>query len=226
MAAVSCWVSGLPNKLISPNPKINSRSTSAPAASFKASLEPSSVSINRRSILLGTGALAHGLVLSNGALADEIPDRYKAFVDPIDGYSYLYPSDWRDFEFTGCDSAFKDRNVALQHVRVSFVPTEKREISDLGPIDEVVPSLVKNVYAAPTQRPTILDMQERTIDGKKYWTFEYNLQTPTFGRTAFATVAIGNGRYYTLVVGANERRWRRVRSQLSTVADSFRLVDI
>ncbi|CAA6661782.1 unnamed protein product [Spirodela intermedia] len=183
-------------------------------------------SIKRRSILLGAGALAHGLVLPSIVFAEEVPDRYKAFVDPIDGYSYIYPSDWRDFEFTGCDSAFKDRNVALQHVRVSFVPTEKKDVNDLGQIEEVVPSLVKTVYAAPTQTPTILDMQERNIDGKNYWTFEYVLQSPTFGRTAFATIAIGNGRYYTLVVGANERRWTRVRNQLRAVADSFRLVDI
>lgn len=34
------------------------------------------------------------------------------------------------------------------------------------------------------------------------------------------------GRYYTLVVAANERRWRRVRNQLKVVADSFKLLDI
>lgn len=34
------------------------------------------------------------------------------------------------------------------------------------------------------------------------------------------------GRYYTLIVGANERRWRRVRNQLKVVADSFKMLDI
>ncbi|CAA7398152.1 unnamed protein product [Spirodela intermedia] len=205
MAATSCWVSGIPNKLLPPNPNPSPRSSAALVAVVKG---------NSREAAPSAKATA------------EVPDRYKAFVDPIDGYSYIYPSDWRDFEFTGCDSAFKDRNVALQHVRVSFVPTEKKDVNDLGQIEEVVPSLVKTVYAAPTQTPTILDMQERNIDGKNYWTFEYVLQSPTFGRTAFATIAIGNGRYYTLVVGANERRWTRVRNQLRAVADSFRLVDI
>jgi hypothetical protein len=37
----------------------------------------------------------------------------------------------------GHDSAFKDRNVALQCVRVGFVPTDKTDIRDLGPMDEV-----------------------------------------------------------------------------------------
>ncbi|URE22364.1 GAD domain [Musa troglodytarum] len=91
---------------------------------------------------------------------------------------------------------------ALQHVRVSFIPTEKKDIRDLG------------------------SMEERTVDGKYYWTFEYELESPSFSRTAFATIAIGNGRYYTLVVGANERRWTRLRNKLKVVADSFRILDI
>jgi hypothetical protein len=37
----------------------------------------------------------------------------------------------------GHDSAFKDRNLALQCVRVGFIPTEKTDIRDLGPMDEV-----------------------------------------------------------------------------------------
>lgn len=38
----------------------------------------------------------------------------------------------------GHDSAFKDRNVQLQSVRVAFIPTQKTDIRDLGPMDEVV----------------------------------------------------------------------------------------
>ena len=37
----------------------------------------------------------------------------------------------------GHDSAFKDKNFALQCVRVGFIPTEKTDIRDLGPMDEV-----------------------------------------------------------------------------------------
>lgn len=34
------------------------------------------------------------------------------------------------------------------------------------------------------------------------------------------------GRYYTLTVAANERRWKRVRNKLKVVADSFQVLDI
>uniref|UniRef100_A0A0F7GY27 PsbP-like protein 2 n=1 Tax=Cypripedium formosanum TaxID=53042 RepID=A0A0F7GY27_9ASPA len=178
---------------------------------------------SRRITLVGLGALTSNVLQPRFASAE---GKYEPFVDFTDGYSYVYPSDWRDFDFLGHDSAFKDRTAALQHVRVGFIPTNKNDIRDLGPMKEVIFDIVKNVYAAPTQKPTIFDMQERTVDGKNYWTFEYELESPNFARTAFATIAIGNGRYYTLVVGANQRRWSRVRNLLKVVADSFKILDI
>jgi hypothetical protein len=96
------------------------------------------------------------------------------------------------------------------------------------------------------------------VDGKNYWTFEYDLEAPGYGVSAWATVAIGNGRvtpviklqnlgqlvcsnlnkrgrnsalllpgrYYTLIVTANERRWSRLRNKLKVVADSFKISDL
>ncbi|KAK2987783.1 hypothetical protein RJ640_030673 [Escallonia rubra] len=180
----------------------------------------------RRPLLMGVGALALSLLPASSLLAEEIPANYDAFVDKADGYSYYYPSDWRDFDFRGHDSAFKDRYLQLQNVRVSFIPTDKSDIRDMGPMEEVIYNLVTHVYSTPTQVADIFDMQERTIDGKNYYTFEYTLTSPNFSRAAFASIAVANGRYYTLIVGANERRWRRVRNKLKVVADSFKVLDI
>ncbi|GLT31388.1 hypothetical protein SLA2020_061300 [Shorea laevis] len=180
----------------------------------------------RRLLMLGVGVLTASLLPASSLLAQEIPKNYSAFVDIPDGYSYYYPSDWREFDYRGHDSAFKDRYLQLQSVRVRFIPTEKKDIHDLGPMEEVITNLVKHVYAAPNQVPNIIDMQEKTIEGKNYYTFEYGLTSPNYASTSFATLAIANGRYYTLIVGANERRWRRVRNTLKVVADSFRVLDI
>ncbi|XP_062092730.1 photosynthetic NDH subunit of lumenal location 1, chloroplastic [Humulus lupulus] len=180
----------------------------------------------RRTLLLGVGALTSSLFQASALFAEEIPANYRAFVDSSDGYSYYYPSDWRDFDFMAHDSAFKDRYLQLQNVRVKFLPTDKKDIHDLGPMEEVIPDLVKHRYAAPSQVATIFDMQEKSIDGKNYYTVEFQLTSRIFSTTSFATIAIGNGRYYTLIVGANERRWRRVRNKLKVVADSFRVLDI
>uniref|UniRef100_A0A2P2LJL8 Photosystem 2 reaction center PsbP family protein n=1 Tax=Rhizophora mucronata TaxID=61149 RepID=A0A2P2LJL8_RHIMU len=152
----------------------------------------------RRMLLLGIGALTTSLLPANFLLAEEIPKDYRAFIDRTDGYSYVYPTDWREFNFMGHDSAFRDRNVQLQNVRVRFIPTEKNDIHDLGPMEKVVYDLVKHVYAAPNQVPTIMDMQERNVDGKNYYTFEYELTSPNFSTTSFASIAIGNGRHLTL----------------------------
>ncbi|KAK4284128.1 hypothetical protein QN277_001000 [Acacia crassicarpa] len=183
--------------------------------------------LQRRPLLLGLGTLTASVLPANHPLkAEEIPAKYREFVDFKDGYSYIYPQDWKDFDFRGHDSAFKDRYLQLQNVRVRFIPTQKKDIHELGPMEEVVSNLVKHVYAAPNQRPTIYDMQERSVDGKNYYTFEYVLTSPNYSSASFATIGVGNGRYYTLIVGALERRWRRVRDQLKVVADSFKILDI
>ncbi|KAK1285702.1 hypothetical protein QJS10_CPB20g00939 [Acorus calamus] len=215
-----------------PNSRVPPRSAAiAASCSVRESLKERAFNekdcCTRRSILTGIGALtAAGLYPASFAFAEEVPDKYQAFIDARDGYSYYYPSDWRDFDFRGHDSAFKDRTLSLQNVRLSFIPTEKKDIHELGGMEEVITNLVKNVYAAPNQTPIIYAMQEKNIDGKNYWTFEYELATPRYSRAAFATISIGNGRQYTLIVGANERRWSRVRDKLKVVADSFKVLDI
>ncbi|KAK9186908.1 hypothetical protein WN944_018297 [Citrus x changshan-huyou] len=204
----------------------------------------------RRLLLMGAGLLTANLLPANPLFAQEIPKNYDAFVDRIDGYSYVYPSDWTEFEFTGHDSGFKDRYLQLQNVRVRFIPTNKKDVHDLGPMEEVVSNLARHVYAAPNQVADILDMQEvcifypgfgydiaaslllqlptvkKSVDGKNYYTFEYILTSPNYSSASIATIAIANGRYYTLIVGANERRWKRIRNKLKVVADSFRILDI
>lgn len=35
---------------------------------------------------------------------------------------------------------------------------------------------------------------QKTVDGKNYYTFEYELTSPNFSTTSFATIAIANGK--------------------------------
>lgn len=197
---------------------------------IRSSLKDSSSLANscseRRSLLMAAGMLALTLIPPSSALSKEASEKYTAFVDKEDGYSYVYPSDWREFDFRAHDSAFKDRYLQLQNVRLSFIPTDKSDVHDLGPMVDVVQKLVDNILASPNQVTYIKEIQERSIDGKNYYTFEYQLTSQNFSVVHFTTIAIANGRYYTLTVGANERRWRRVRNKLKVVADSFKVFDI
>uniref|UniRef100_A0A0F7GX47 PsbP-like protein 2 n=1 Tax=Hypseocharis bilobata TaxID=253189 RepID=A0A0F7GX47_9ROSI len=180
----------------------------------------------RRALLLGAGAITASLFPLSPLLAEEKPANYEAFVDTEDGYSYYYPSDWREFDFLAHDSAFKDRYLQLQNVRVRFIPTDKKDVHDLGPMEQVITDLVTHVYSSPNQFATIMNMQERSENGKNYYTVEFQLASKNFTVSSFATIAIANGRYYTLIVGANDRRWKRVRNTLKVVADSFKVLDI
>ncbi|KAK7832901.1 photosynthetic ndh subunit of lumenal location 1 [Quercus suber] len=135
----------------------------------------------RRLLLLKVGALTASLLPASSLFAQEIPANYRAFVDSEDGAH---------------DSAFKDKFMQLHNVRVRFIPTDKKDIHDMGPMEEVVYYLVKHVYAAPNQVADIINMQEK------------------------------NRRYYTMIVVANERHWRRYRDRLKVIADSFKVLDI
>lgn len=48
-----------------------------------------------------------------------------------------FKSIFQDFDFRAHDSAFKDRYMQLHNVRVRFIPTDKSDIHDLGPLEEV-----------------------------------------------------------------------------------------
>ncbi|XP_074360575.1 uncharacterized protein LOC141700791 isoform X1 [Apium graveolens] len=78
----------------------HSRFTSKPSAininacsSDTASGEERSSKI--RPLLLGVGALALSLLSVNSVLDEGTPANYDFFTDLSDGYSYVYPSDWR-----------------------------------------------------------------------------------------------------------------------------------
>ncbi|CAN0909452.1 Photosynthetic NDH subunit of lumenal location 1, chloroplastic, partial [Linum grandiflorum] len=199
-------------------------------SSVQASPDEASNLKRRRELLVGFGgavaATASTLIPIHSASAEEMMKMYQTYIDREDGYTYIYPSDWRDFDFRGHDSAFKDRYMQLQNVRVRFIPTKKKDIHEFGPMEQVIGDLIGKVYAAPNQRPTIYSMEEKNVEGTNYYTFEYELRSPNYASVSFATIAIGNGRYYTLIVGANERRWKRYRNQLKVVADSFKLLEI
>ncbi|CAL1374451.1 unnamed protein product [Linum trigynum] len=206
-----------------------------PSVSF--SSEPSfhgeASKLKRRQLVLGLGGAltTSTLIPLNSASGEEIMKKYQSYVDLEDGYSYIYPSDWRvspNASNVPLSVVALDIHCVLMVVRVRFMPTRKKDIHELGPREQVISDLISShVCAAPTKKPTIYSMQEKSVDGKNYYTFEYELTSPNYSSVSFATIAIGNGRYYyTLIVGANERRWKRVRNQLKVVADSFKLLDI
>ncbi|CAN4088349.1 unnamed protein product [Withania somnifera] len=100
------------------------------------------------------------------------------------------------------DKVFKDVIEPLESVSVNVIPRSKEDIRDFG------------------------SPQQRDVDGKTYYTFEFTAQAPNYVRYALTAVCVGNGKFYTLTTGANERRWEKMKDRLHTMVDSFQIFNV
>jgi photosystem II oxygen-evolving enhancer protein 2 len=141
--------------------------------------------------------------------------------DQGDAYKLLYPFGWQEVSVGGQDVVYKDIIEPLESVSVSITPSDKDDITLYGEPVEVAQTLADQVLTAPTQQVKVLNVTPRATEGRNYVEFEFAAKSNTYIRHALAVVTVANGKLYTLVTGANERRWDKVKSQLETVARSF-----
>lgn len=182
----------------------------------------------RQLIAVGT-TLVPWVLLSHEKYASFAAENKKGFLpvtDKKDGYSFIYPFGWQEVVIEGQDKVFKDVIEPLENVSVTMLPTTKQDIRDLGSPQEVAETLIKKVLAPPSQKTKLVQATEHDADGKAYYTFEFIAQAPTYTRHALGTICIGNGKFYTLTTGANERRWEKMKDKLQTVVDSFQIVNL
>ncbi|XP_077216155.1 psbP-like protein 1 isoform X2 [Tasmannia lanceolata] len=182
----------------------------------------------RRQALAG-GTLATCISMlsaTSTSSAAETKKGFQAVTDKKDGYSFLYPFGWQEVVIQGQDKVFKDVIEPLEAVSVNMVETSKQDIRDLGSPQEVVELLIKKVLAPPTQKTKLVEAAEHDVDGKAYYTFEFIAQAPNYTRHALGTICIGNGKFYTVTTGANERRWEKMKDKLHTVIDSFKIFNV
>ncbi|KAI3454797.1 hypothetical protein Pfo_011460 [Paulownia fortunei] len=158
--------------------------------------------------------------------AAETKKGFLSVTDKKDGYTFLYPFGWQEVVVEGQDKVFKDVIEPLESVSVNMIPTAKQDIRDFGPPQEVAETLIKKVLASPSQKTKLIEASEHDVDGKAYYTIEFIAQAPNYTRHALSTVCIGNGKFYTLTTGANERRWEKMKDRLKTVVDSFQIFNV
>ncbi|KAJ1435510.1 PsbP family [Sesbania bispinosa] len=214
------------------------RSSRRESISFivKAAQEPSASSTGflsqdrpgRRQVI-AIGATSPLVFLFNqhsNSFAAENKKGFLPVLDKKDGYSFIYPFGWQEVVIQGQDKVFKDVIEPLESVSVNMIPTGKQDIREFGSPQEVGETLIKKVLAPATQKTKIIDAKEQEIDGKAYYRFEFIAQAPNYTRHALSTVSIGNGRFYTLTTGANERRWEKMKDRLQTVVESFKIFNV
>ncbi|CAI9113197.1 OLC1v1013763C1 [Oldenlandia corymbosa var. corymbosa] len=186
--------------------------------------------VGRRQLLaLGTTFTPLLLLFSSKTPISFAAESKKGFLpvtDKTDGYSFLYPFGWQEVAIEGQDKVFKDVIEPLESVSVNLIPTGKEDIRDLGSPQEVAETLIKKVLVPPSQKAKLIEASQHEADGKVYYTFEFVAQAPNFTRHALTSVSIGNGKFYTLTTGANERRWAKMKDRLHTVVDSFEIFKV
>ncbi|XAR51240.1 hypothetical protein NMG60_11005809 [Bertholletia excelsa] len=183
----------------------------------------------RRQLLAVGATLVPWLLFSSQNYASFAAETKKGFLsvtDKKDGYSFLYPFGWQEVVIEGQDKVFKDVIEPLESVSVNMIPTGKQDIRDLGPPQEVAEALIKRVLAPPSQKTKLVEAKEHDVDGTAYYTIEFIAQAPNYKRHALSTICIGNGKFYTLTTGANERRWEKMKDKLYTVIDSFKIFNV
>ncbi|KAK9186907.1 hypothetical protein WN944_018296 [Citrus x changshan-huyou] len=196
-----------------------------------ASMASSANSLDKcgRRQMIAVGVIAPWVSLVNQTPPSFAAESNKGFLsvtDKKDGYSFVYPFGWQEVIIEGQDKVFKDVIEPLESVSVNLIPTGKQDIRDFGPPQEVAETLIKKFLAPPTQKTKIIAASENDVDGKAYYAFEFTAQAPNYIRHALGVVTVGNGKFYTLTTGANERRWGKMKDRLQTVIESFKISNV
>lgn len=183
----------------------------------------------RRELLAMGATVAPWLFMSSKSSRSFAAETKKGFLpvtDKKDGYTFLYPFGWQEVVIEGQDKVFKDVIEPLESVSVNMIPTAKQDIREFGSPKEVAELLIQKVLVPPSQKAKLVEAKEHDVEGKAYYTFEFLAKAPNFTRHALTSVCIGNGKFYTLTTGSNERRWEKMKERLHTVVDSFQIFNV
>jgi len=210
-----------PQAVVSP---VATRASSVPHADADEQGVANLATSSRRSALLAATAF---LTASAAApLPSEAKGGFEVLKDPQDGYQFVFPFGWQEVSISGQDTVYKDVIEPLESVSVSYIPTDKQSISEYGDVKEVSYTLVRKVLTTVNQDVKLISCEERKDDGGRlYYDFEYTASTPRYTRHALASVTIGNGKFYTLETGSNERRWGKMKDKIARVQKSFTVSD-
>ncbi|KAF5729572.1 psbP-like protein 1 chloroplastic [Tripterygium wilfordii] len=95
----------------------------------------------------------------------------------------------------GEDKVYKDVIEPLESVSINFVSTNKEDIRDFGPPQQVAGTFIKTFLAPSSQKTKLIEASEHDVDGTAYYTFEFIAQAPNYTRHALSTICIGNGNF-------------------------------
>ena len=77
---------------------------------------------------------------------------------------------------------------------------------------------------APGQASKVLSAKKVQKDDQEYYEFEFVTKAPQYLRHGLASVTVKDGKFYTLLTGCNDRRWKKMEPKLQTIVTSFQLM--
>ncbi len=167
-------------------------------------------------LLLTASLLLNGCVSPNSGLV--------LYSDSKDGYRFLYPNGWQETRTVnktkGLDVVFHDIIEPSENVSVVIGKLETvKDLHEIGNASDVGLRIQQKIIMG---KGDLLSAEEREINGKTYYQFEYEVQRSNGElRHDLVTVTTGRGNLYTLSVSAKASRWQKVKDLFHRVADSF-----
>eukprot|EP00271_Cylindrocystis_brebissonii_P002838 TRINITY_DN13616_c0_g1_i1.p1 TRINITY_DN13616_c0_g1~~TRINITY_DN13616_c0_g1_i1.p1 ORF type:complete len:287 (+),score=66.29 TRINITY_DN13616_c0_g1_i1:290-1150(+) len=182
------------------------------------------------------------------------PPGYRAYADRLDGYTLFYPDSWVPVRGAGADAFFRDVDHLDENLSINISsPSSSRfeALSDLGPPEAAGERILKQYLTefmstrlGVSRQAEIVATDARIADdGREYYDIQVNVKSyATTNQLAIRPeerpVELEWSRRYLLVLGVENRRLYELRlqvpeqllaeeqSQLRTVMDSFRIVDL
>lgn len=123
----------------------------------------------------------------------------------------------------GQDRAFKDVIQPLESVSLSISPTARASLAEAGTPEEVARSLISKSAGPGTKTAFVAASERKDANGTPFYVFEFTSSARNVTRHSLTTLAVTNGKVFTLTTGCGQPRWAKMEPLLRTVVDSFAL---
>ena len=149
----------------------------------------------------------------------------EAYQSPDGRYAFLYPTGWTRVKVDGGPEIIYHDIINSNETLSLVVSDINKEVNleQLGSPIEVGQTLIDKVIAPEGSGRSVklVDAKKRADSNHIFYDLEYKLNLNAQDRHELATVVIDRETLYTLAIGTNEDRWKKVDGIFTNVIESF-----
>lgn len=130
---------------------------------------------------------------------------------------------WTEVLFTGPSEGSLQVIVAPLNKLSRQALAEGESIDKVGTLEGIINALGPNITGNTIEEEEVTTSEAKTIDGVTY--YWYTLDTPyaKTGQHQVATICAKDNAVFVLAVSATDKQWSQNKSNLKTIAESFRI---